>query len=195
MKIVLSILIKFVIISSIPCLASGIDDLRPLKLGEKVENVYLHDIDGKKIPVEKIYSGKPVVFLIFRGGWCPYCNLHLSDIRNYEKNIASMGFRIVAISTDSPESMRKTSEKLSLNYELYSDSDVKFIKALGIAYSAPKHYENILNKSSNGNNRDVIPAPSVFVVNKSGTVKYSYISKNYKERISGKLLLNSLKKL
>jgi len=38
----------------------------------------------------------------FRGGWCPYCNLHLSEMRLVEKQLKEMGFNIWFISIDKP---------------------------------------------------------------------------------------------
>ena len=38
-----------------------------------------------------------------------------------------------------------------------------------------------------------MPAPTVIIVDKKGVIKFEYINPNYKERISGEMLLSVLK--
>jgi len=38
-----------------------------------------------------------------------------------------------------------------------------------------------------------LPVPSVFIIDENGIIKFEYVNPNYKERISGKLLLQAAK--
>jgi peroxiredoxin len=45
---------------------------------------------------------KPTVVIFYRGGWCPYCNMQLSDLRLVEPKLRQSGFEVVFLSTDRP---------------------------------------------------------------------------------------------
>jgi peroxiredoxin len=45
----------------------------------------------------------PPIVIFYRGGWCPYCNMQLSDLRLVEPKLREQGFEIVFLSTDRPE--------------------------------------------------------------------------------------------
>ena len=76
--------------------------------------------------------------VFYRGGWCPYCNRHLSAIGQSKDEILNLGYQIIAISPDSSEELKKSVDKNELAYDLYSDSEGKLITEMGIAFQAPK---------------------------------------------------------
>ena len=165
------------------------EKISPILIGAKIPNVNLKTADGMLIETHTIFMKKPSVVLIYRGGWCPYCNLHLSDIQNIEAKIVELGYQIIAISPDSPNNLEITSNDRALNYMLYSDASTQFIQALGIAFKASNNYVNLLLEKSEDLNRGVLPVPSVFIVDKSGLIEFEYINPDYKTRITAKLLL------
>lgn len=170
-------------------------DISPLLYGEKIPDGVLKSPDAKTHSVSSIIKKKPTILLIYRGGWCPYCNAHLAEIQQAESQIIELGYQLVAISPDSPENTTPTDEKHKLKYDLYSDPDGDFLKDLGIIFKAPEKYSDMLNKRSNGKNKGFLPVPSVFVVDTSGTILFEYINPDYKTRISAGLLLAVLKEL
>jgi len=171
------------------------EDISPKLNGEEIPEARLKTPDGNTEMISRIIKERPTVLLIYRGGWCPYCNAHLSEIQKAESKVLELGYQIVAISPDSPENLRITDNKHQLNYRLYSDAKGEFIKALGIAFQAPEKYSGMLNKRSGGKNEGVLPVPSVFVVDKEGKILFEYINPDYKTRLSAGLLLAVLKEL
>ena len=170
-------------------------DVSPLLISEFIPDTTIVAVDGTKQSTKNIFSNKPTVLIFYRGGWCPYCNLHLVEIQKVEKDIVSMGFQIIAVSTDSPKNLNLTTAKDSLKYSLYSDSNGALAKSIGIAYKAPKNYEPILKTGSEGVNPGFLPVPSLFVVDTSGKIVFEYISLDIKNRISAELVLSVLKSL
>ena len=170
-------------------------DISPLLYGEKIPDGVLKTADGEKHKIASILGGKTTILLIYRGGWCPYCNAHLAEIQQAESQILKLGYQLVAISPDSPENLKSTDEEHQLNYSLYSDTNGNFLKDLGIIFNAPGKYSDMLSKRSNEKNQGVLPVPSVFVVDTSGTILFEYINPDYKTRISAGLLLAVLKEL
>ena len=171
------------------------EDISPLLYGEKIPDGVLKTADSEEHKVSGILSEKTTVFLIYRGGWCPYCNAHLAEIQQAESQILELGYQLIAISPDSHENLKSTDEEHQLNYRLYSDPDGNFLKDLGIIFNAPEKYSDMLSKRSNEKNQGFLPVPSVFVVDTSGTILFEYINPDYKTRISAELLLSVLEEL
>lgn len=176
-------------------IAEKAEDISPLLIGETIPDVELKAADGSVKNVLNIISEKPTVLLFYRGGWCPFCNLHLSEIQGVQNDIVNLGYQIIAVSPDSPENISATDDEQELSYTLYSDSDGKFIKAMGLAFKAPDKYSGMLSERSNGQNSGLLPVPSLFVVDTSGEILFEYINPDYKTRISAGLLLAVLKEL
>ncbi len=164
------------------------EDISPLLIGEKIPVVSLQTIQNQAVETKNIFN-KPTVLVVYRGGWCPYCNTHLAALGESEAEILKLGYQIVAVSPDSPENLKASAEKNKLAYQLLSDSKGLLIKALGIAFEAPENYKKIIQKSSNGENENFLPAPAVFVVNSESEIEFLFISPNFKKRISKDLLL------
>jgi len=171
------------------------EDISPLLIGENIPDHVLKAIDGSDQAMSDILRKKPTVLIIYRGGWCPYCNAHLAEIQDAESEIIKLGYQIVAVSPDSPENLLVTDEKHNLKYNLYSDSNGTFIHALGIDFKAPEGSMQKLLNYSGGLNKGILPVPSVFIVDTDGKITFEYINPNYKIRISANLLLAVLKEL
>ena len=197
MKHVMLILLSlgFVVYSASAQIAEKAEDISPLLIGETIPDAELRAPDASGHKVSDIIGEKPTVLLFYRGGWCPFCNVHLSEIQGVQSEVLKLGYQIVAISPDSPENLLLTDEKQKLNYSLYSDSDGKLIKAIGIAFKAPGRYSDMLSEKSDGLNDGVLPVPSVFVTNTKGKIEFEYINPDYKTRLSASLLLAVLKNL
>lgn len=177
-------------------LPKSANDISPLLIGEDVPSLSLKSSDGKPVSTTDIIKSKKTILVFYRGGWCPYCNAHLSALAEAESQLIAQGYQIIAISPDSPKSLMETQTKEKLNYTLLSDSNGAFAKAFGIAFQAPEGYGKYLKKSSEDLNTELyIPVPSLFVVNESGTIVFEYISPDYKHRITNDLLLSVTKSL
>lgn len=105
-----------------------------------------------------------------------------------------MGYQIVAISPDDYQNLRSTEEKDTINYQLYSDQDGKLIQEIGIAFKTSLMIKGyIATKNQKGKTSEVLPVPTVMIVNTKGDILFEYINPNYKQRISGDMLLAVLK--
>ncbi len=171
------------------------EDISPLLVGESIPDVALKAPDGSDLQILDILNQKPTVLLLYRGGWCPYCNIHLAEIQEAESEIIKLGYQIVAISPDSYKNLQLSGEENKLSYNLYSDADGKLCKAMGIAFKAPDKYENMLFEDSGGLNKGFLPVPSVFVTGTDGKILFEYINPEYKTRLSASLLVAVLKNL
>ncbi|TDO77315.1 peroxiredoxin [Flavobacterium chryseum] len=176
-------------------IAKSATDISPLLIGEKIPNLTLKSSENTDVNISDLLKKKKTVLVFYRGGWCPYCNMHLQALAEAEKQIIDLGYQIIAVSPDSPENLKVTTEKDKLKYTLLSDSKGELIKATGIAFEAPENYKTVINVHSNEFNKSFLPVPSVFVVNTESDIIFEYISPDFKQRITTELLVSVLKNL
>ncbi len=170
------------------------EDISPLLIGEKLPDAKLVDNNGSEVDLLSYVKEKPTVLVFYRGGWCPYCNMQLSGLVKIEKDILDLGYQIIAISPDDYRNLVNTEEKDSIHYKLLSDPNGKFISDIGIAFQTPVVMKGFAaTKRQKGKISDIIPVPTVMVLDTNGKILFEYINPNYKERLSGKMLLAVLK--
>jgi len=176
-------------------IATSATDISPLLIGEKIPGITLKTSENTDVNLSDLLKKKKTVLVFYRGGWCPYCNMHLQAMAEAEKKILDLGYQIIAISPDAPENLKITKEKDNVKYTLLSDSKGELIKAAGIAFEAPENYKSLINVHSNGVNKSFLPVPSIFVVNPESDILFEYISPDFKHRITTELLVSVLKNL
>lgn len=173
----------------------------PILIGQKIPSAALKKLDGNSIDLQQAINNKASLIIVYRGGWCPYCNTHFQDLRKILPKYAEKGLNIVALSPDSTESLMETDETYGEVYKLYSDSDMNAAKSLGLAYRVSdsmnktlKSYDIDLQEAS-GKNHGLLPVPAVFLVNKSGEITFSFVSPNYKIRASNAVVSAAIEEL
>lgn len=165
------------------------EDISPLLTGERIPVLSLPRSSGEVFDLNKSVAETPTILVFYRGSWCPYCTLQLSGLQEIENDLKDLGYQIIAISTDSPGNLSKTMSKEKLSYTLLSDADLKAAKRFGIAYKSPGNYDRFLPETSGGKNLEkLLPVPSVFILNKKGTILFEYINPDITQRLSAPLL-------
>ncbi len=171
------------------------EDISPLLIGETLPSVNLIDDLGEIINLNNQIKKMNTVLVFYRGGWCPFCNMQLSGLASSEIDIIKLGYQIIAVSPDDYRNLKPTIQEDNVKYKVYSDPNGEFIQQVGIAFTAsPNTMEYIFNKTI-GKTTEILPVPTVLVLNTKGEILFEYISPNYKQRISPELLLAVLENL
>ena len=170
-------------------------DISPLLIGESIPNAKLLDVNGRDVSLHKVIKEKPTVLVFYRGGWCPFCNDQLAALGDIEEDILELGFQIVAVSPDQVQSLKPITESETIHYQVYADPQASLIQEIGIGFQTPGMAKLYIAKKTKLDATEILPVPSVFVLNTSGDILYEYINPNYKVRLSSKLLLANLKVL
>jgi len=171
------------------------EDISPLLIGETVPDIQLTQMDGSSTNIGTVLSGKKTILIFYRGGWCPYCNSHLSDLQKIEPKLKELGYQIIAVSPDVPAKLNESDQKHDLNYQLYSDVKGELMGKMGIAFQAPERYQKMLLNITAEENKGWLPVPSVFIINDKKQIVFEYISPDFKHRMNGDLLLAVASKL
>ena len=184
-------------------IAESAEQVAPLLNGQMIPDVEVTTIDGGKASLPKFLDGQKTVLFFYRGGWCPFCNTQMGQLKAIEGQLKAMGFQLVGVSTDGPADLKKSIEKMDLGYQLVSDFDSKLSKAFGIAfftsekttkrYLAGLNLANPLQKNAAGQERLVLPAPAVYVIDSKGLVQFNYVNPNFRVRLDEQVLLAAAK--
>jgi len=175
-------------------------NITPLAVGSPVPDVALSTKDGERVKL-KAKIQQPTVVVFYRGGWCPYCNVQLAGLATVQKQLKSLGFSLLAISPDRPSINKASLQKDTLSYTLLSDTTMQAAKAFGIAFKLDdqtitryKQYDIDLEAAS-GRSHNLLPVPSVFIVDQSGIIRFVHADPDYKVRLSEEKLLAAARRL
>lgn len=170
-------------------IADSAQAVRPILVGSPVPAVELSDLSGAPTTLAALLDGKPTVLVFYRGGWCPYCNVQLSELRKLGPDLAKHGFQLLAISPDRAEEIGKTLEKGDIDFTLASDSRALALQAFGIAFRVDdatlEKYQGFgidLERAS-GETHHALPVPSVFVIDAAGVIQFGYVNPDYRTRV------------
>ncbi|PWK47843.1 peroxiredoxin-like family protein [Pleionea mediterranea] len=179
-------------------IADTADDVHPLLVGQTVPDVPVWSPEGKPLSLTKMAADKPMVLVFYRGGWCPYCNHQLNELQDIEDELVAMGYRLVAISPELPDNLKKMQSERDLSYTLLSDFRIEVARAFGLAFrmkdKTADMYKEKLNadlQKFKGEQKYNLPVPGVFVVDTDGVIQFSYVNPNYAVRLHPELLLKA----
>ncbi|MEW9797963.1 peroxiredoxin-like family protein [Alteromonas sp. CYL-A6] len=174
--------------------AENAASVTPLLEGMMVPDGRLMTPDGAPVSLRAITLQKPTVLLFYRGGWCPYCNQQLSELKRIERDLVDMGYQIVAVSPQSLEELGEQQLKTDFAAQLYVDPTLEVLKGFGIGFyvdsATQSRYQDYgIALAMTGNGKAVLPAPALFIVDIKGRVQFSYVNPDYKVRPSAELVL------
>ncbi|MGB5292276.1 MAG: peroxiredoxin-like family protein [Lysobacterales bacterium] len=171
------------------------EEVQPLLIGMKAPSFTVRDVRNQTVKFAAGEQVKPIVLSFFRGGWCPYCNLHLSEMRLAEEQLKDMGFDIWFISIDKPELLLASLDDPDVGYTIYSDSALSATRAFGLAFRVDDElnqkylkWDIDLEKAS-GEDHHVLPAPATYIIGTDGIINFAYINPDYKVRLHPDVLL------
>lgn len=188
-------------------IAETADQIEPLAVGESAPRFTVETVDGQPYDFDPRKLERPVILLTFRGGWCPYCNMYLSEMRNVIPTIRELGVDVLFLSGDRSEllfaSLREeTQEDIDgLDYTILSDADVQAATALGIAFRASeqtinrRHEKGEDIEGSSMQKHGVLPVPAVFAIDRHGVIQFVFTNADYKIRLPADQLLATAREI
>lgn len=178
--------------------AESAEEVTPLLNGMQVPNMSLKTADGDPVSLRALWMQKPTIVLFYRGGWCPYCNRQLAGLKDIEKALVELGYQVLAISPESPAKLQAQKLQTEFAVTLISDDQLAAIDAFGVGFylataTTQKYQEHGIGLTADENDRPVLPAPAVFILDQKGKVLFNYVNPNFKVRISPELLYQAAK--
>ena len=171
------------------------EQAQPLMPGMMAPAFDVKNVHGADFHFDPAAMQKPLVLSFYRGGWCPFCNLHLSEMRHAEKELLELGFDVWFVSIDLPEVLVESLNEPDLGYTLFSDSKLHATRAFGIAFTLDEETLERYRKydidveAASGENHHVLPVPSTFIIGQDGKISFAYSNPDYAVRLHPDVLL------
>ncbi len=182
-------------------IADAAENVTPLLNGQSVPNTTLKTADGSPVSLQALMMEKPSIILFYRGGWCPYCNRQLAELKNIEQDLVDLGYQVLAISPESPDRLQEQKLETEFAVTLLSDASLDTIRQFGVGFYVPEETSQLYKDKMNidltkdTSSRSVLPAPAIFIADTKGLIQFNYVNPNYRVRPSAELLLNVAKTL
>lgn len=174
-----------------------------IKVGDALPaDLSLLDAEGAKVPLSTLHASGPVVVIVYRGGWCPFCTRQMQDWNNRLAEAKALGATVVAVSVEKPEVVRKTIDKERVGYSLLIDDEAKVSRALGLGVltfdeagkAKYKGYGIDLDKV-NSTGKWELPYPATLVVDRGGVVRFVEQNEDFRKRPDIDKVMQTLKNL
>jgi len=151
-----------------------------LGLGDYLPDFALNDASGRRWTSSELLDQGPVVLALFRGGWCPYCDLTMVALEEARPAIEALGARPVGIMPDGLEQIAATARQRGLGYLLLSDPANFYARTCGLAYElSPNHIRIHRERARNlpalhNDNAWRLPIPAVFVARPDARIAFAF---------------------
>lgn len=167
--------------------------VRPLAVGTPVpDGSVVRTESDEPFSLNDAVKRQPTVLIFYRGGWCPYCSAHLRQLQKSEPELEKLGCQILAVSTDTPEELRKFKSGNQLTYTLLSDTRLDVAARFGLRFKVSetylKHVEQLDLETKTGG---YLLTPCAFVIDRQGVIRFAYVNNNYSVRVGQDKLLQA----
>lgn len=172
-----------------------------LGLGDLLPDFALEDVAGRVWTSGELLDHGPLVLALFRGDWCPYCDLTMVALEKARPAIEALGAMAVGILPDGREHIASTVARRGLGYLLLSDPANAFSRTCGLAYDlSPDHIRLHRERgrdlpARHGDLTWRLPVPAVFVVEPNARVAFAFADVDPARWPDPEALLASLQEL
>jgi peroxiredoxin len=170
-----------------------------LAVGSTLPDARLLDQHGRETTLYAALGERPAVVVLYRGAWCPYCNIAL---KAYELELlpalAHQGVSLIAVSPQTPDGSLSMQEKNELTYGVLSDPGNAVARSLGVltapldAAQAAQLRLGLDLTVVNADGTSTIPMPTVAIVDDDRVLRWIDVQRNYTIRTEPGEILDAL---
>jgi peroxiredoxin len=133
--------------------------------------------------------GSPSVILFVRGSWCPFCNAQVEKLTSYYKDIVDLGAKLIIVTPKPLQTTRRVARFFEVEFDFWLDDSLEAAEKLGLL-----HRTAVPNSFRIEYGGDTV-WPTALVVDRSGIIRYTELSKHISDRPDPEVLVNVLRKL
>jgi len=168
--------------------ASGIEK-RALKVGDPMPDFELRNQHGERRRLWDYLAEGDVVLNVYRGGWCPYCNMEMKALHDILPEIEACGARLIGLTPETPDKAAETSERHKVDIDILSDPGNRVAERLGLVFELPAVLRPIYERlgidipAYNGDDSFKLPVPATYVVGRDGGIRLAFVNADYTQRL------------
>lgn len=179
---------------------SGIAN-RALQSGDTMPDFTLPNQHGKPRRLSDYLADGSVVLNIYRGGWCPYCNMEMKALQAVQAEIEAFGARLLGMAPETPDKALSTAERNGISIDILSDAGNQVAEGLGLVFELPLALRPIYEKfgidipAYNGDKSFKLPVPATYIIGQDRVITYAFVNADYTERLEPSEIVAQLSKL
>jgi len=171
---------------------------RSLVVGSKAPSFDLKDHNDKAVSSAELLKTGRLAICFFRGRWCPFCVGQLEAMNRILPQIREAGAELVAISPQTVQQSFFMADQHRLRFPLLSDAGNQIARQFGLVYRVPEYQQALFRRVminlpfTNGDESWGLPVPTVYVVDRDGTILFAAVNPDYRERPEPSEILEEL---
>ena len=118
---------------------------------------------GQVRTLQDYLKNGPVLLAFHRGTWCPNCRRKFSELAQHSPEYVARGMQVVTVVAQSSDVVRRYVEDQGLPFNILIDESRDVLKAYGVWHRLGLDAWNIAR-------------PALFVIDRSGVIRYSFVS-------------------
>ena len=158
-----------------------------LKIGKTLASLNFIDQNGDTFETESI-KGKKLIYLFYRGNWCPLCMAQIKEISEQYRELNELGAEVLLISPQPHKFTVGLARKMDVPFWFLTDVDGRVAKQLGIYVKGGTPF----GMEMFGFDSDTV-LPTVVITDETGTIIYTDQTDNYRVRPEPETFLAVLK--
>lgn len=180
--------------------ALGIEQ-RAFRTGDTMPDFTLPNQHGELRSLSGYLSRSPIVLNIYRGSWCPYCNLEMKALLDVLPEIQARGVNLVAMAPELPDRTLAFAESDHLSIDILSDSGNRISEKFGLVFELPAALRPIYEKSGtdlpafNGDASFKLPVPATYIIDRNAKIVFDFVNADYRLRVEPSEIVAKLDQL
>ena len=170
-----------------------------LPLGSALPDVKLIGPDGLPTNLGEAMAGHPAVVVFYRGAWCPYCNITLSNYRAFLLPVLSeRAIRLIAVSPQGPDGSLTMQQKHDLAFAVLSDPGNVLARLMGVVSAPSQELRAAQLKLGldltqiNADGTTAIPWPTTAILDAGRTLRWIDVHPDYSTRSEADDIITAL---
>ena len=131
------------------------------------------DQSGKAQSLDTLMGEKGLaIFFVRSADWCPFCKHQLADVNQRFPEFRKLGLNVVSVSVDDVAKIARFAKEQHVAYTMLSDPNGDINMSLGI-----RDEQYPVGSAAYG-----VPRPTLYVVDRAGTIRLRYMEPTYRTR-------------
>ncbi len=174
---------------------------RALGVGALAPAFELPDHNSRPVSSAVLLAKGPVVLLLIRGRWCPFCVTQMEATNYIASQVVAAGASLIAISPQTAKQAYFMHDQHKLAFPLLVDARNQVARQFGLVYRIPDEQQQLYRRTfvnlplANGDDTWTLPIPATYILNRDGTVLFAYANEDYTERPEPLEILSTLERM
>lgn len=147
-----------------------------LSVGQTLPEFELEDDNGLSVSSSQ-FSGKPALWIFYRGNWCPLCMAQIKEVASQYQALAERGIEVILISPQPHKQTASLAQRFDVPFHFLVDKDNRAAKHLQIDSIGGTPF----GMEVFGYDSDTV-MPTVLITDRNSKLIFADLTDNYRVR-------------